>query len=439
MHATYEVPLNAYPFAENGEGGTSQWSFGSPWGLVPLSGAESRTGAPTMAWTDSPGANYPANADTTLTTFLNLSGSVSPVLSFWHKYSLEEGKDFLKVEVSTDNGQTWIALRSFTGTETAWNRERINLAAYSGQANLGLRFHLTSDGANQQDGWFMDDLTVREEAVKAAYPFIDDVETDESPWFYTSPWGRTTSDRHGGSYSWTDSPGGSYAAGADNSLQVTIDLGSAVMPVLSFWHKYALETNADYGYVEVREVGTSAWTRLFFVTGTQASWIQSWVDLSSYAGKQIDLRFRIVANTEIQSDGWFIDDIRIGETEKTALAYPFRDDMEDAAKTRSYWHPSAWSLVTDPYNGVQAISDSPQGNYGELVWNELIMAHTLNMTGAVHPQLSFWHKYDIYSADSIYCSGYTPEYDYGRVYVSTGNGQAGSWTQLATFKGSQGV
>ncbi len=343
------------------------------------------------------------------------------------------------MEASTDNGQTWTVLRSFTGTETAWNRERINLAAYTGQANLGLRFHLTSDGANQQDGWYMDDLTVREEAVKATYPFFDDVETGESPWFFTTPWGRTTTDKFSGSHAWTDSPGGSYAAGTDNSLQVTIDLGSAVMPVLSFWQKYTFEANADYGYVEVREVGTSAWNRLFFVTGPKAAWEEARIDLSNYAGKQIDLRFRVVTNGDIQSDGWLIDDIRIGETERASMAYPFRDDMEDPVKTSSYWHPSTWSLVADPFNGSMSFTDSPQGNYAELIWSELIMAHTMDMTGAAHPQLSFWHKHDIYSIDSIYCSGTTSEYDYGRVYVSAGNGQDGSWTQVGAFKGNQGT
>jgi hypothetical protein len=214
------------------------------------------------------------------------------------------------------------------------------------------------------------------------------------------------------------------------------------MPVLSFWQRYTFDPNSDFGYVEVKEDGTTTWTRLYFVTGVQASWVEERIELSSYASKKINLRFRVVSdNNGIQSDGWYIDDVRIDEPERLPtplppLPYPFRDTMDTAA-TPLNWHSSSWGLVADSHSGNYAFTDSPVGNYGELTWSELIMANTIDFSSAVHPQLSFWHKYDIFSTDSIYCSGYTSEYDYGRVYVSTNKGQAGTWTQLATFKGSQ--
>jgi len=443
VQATYTVPSNPYPFSENGDGDAGKWSWGSPWGKMILSPAESRSGLTSTVWTDSPGANYPANANTSLTTFLNLSGISTPVLTFWHRYFLEQHTDFLKLEVSTDSGQTWTALRSFTGTETQWNQERVNLSAYAGQANLGFRFRLTADGANQQDGWYMDNLQILEESIQAPYPFSDDMESDIIPWFYDTPWGLVTlsaAESYSGAASvvWTDSPEGSYAASEDAWLKLTIDLGAANMPMLSFWQKYALESNADYGYIEAREVGTSSWLRIYFVTGTSPAWIKERVDLSVYAGKQVEIRYRLVSNSSTQSDGWYIDDIKIDETESATLSYPFTDDMEGGELN---WHSTSWELVADAKSGSYAFTDSPAGDYGSLVYSDLVMAGSIDLSGAVHPQLSFWHKYDtrncVQHSGSGGCSSEANDVDYGIVYLSTYNGQPGTWTQLASFKGAQ--
>jgi hypothetical protein len=436
VQATYTVPVNGYPFSDGGEYGTTWWSFGSPWGLA---GMGARSGS--YAWSDSPGSNYSENANTSMTTFLDMRGSTTPVMTFWHKYSLEEAKDFVRLEVSADNGQTWTVLRTFTGVETAWNQERVNLTPYAGHAHLGLRFRLTSDAQNNLDGWMMDDLKIQEEAIRASYPFTDNMEGPIAPWFYDSPWGiveLSAAESHSGviSHAWADSPGGAYASGADASLQLSIDLGMAVMPVLSFWQRYAFDANSDYGFVEVREGGSSVWKRLYFVTGTSPAWIEGTVDLTNYAGKQIDLRFRVRADANgINSDGWLIDDIRIGETQKPPIAYPLIDPME----TDANWLTSSWSLAADAYNGTRAFTDSVGGNYGPETQSELILGNTIDLGNALHPQLSFWHKYDTISKANYGGGGgtYATEYDYCRVYLSTNKGQPGTWTQLAAFSGSQ--
>jgi len=440
VQATYTVPSGTYPFLENGESGTARWSWGSPWGLTDVE----KLGAGGYSWTDSPGANYAAYADTSLTAFLNLTGSTNPVLTFWHKYSLETGKDFIYLEVSTNNGQTWATLKSYTGEEMAWNRERVNLTPYTGNAKLGLRFRLVADGQNQQDGWYMDALQIKEESVRAGYPFADNMEGEIAPWFYDSPWGimqleAGQSRNDAASKVWADSPGGAYNAGADSSLHLSIDLGSAQMPVLSFWNKYSFEANADYGYIEVKEVGSSTWKRLYFITGTSPSWIEAQVDLANYAGRQLDIRFRVVSDANnVNSDGWLIDDVRIEETKTAALPYPFTEDFETSAAL-SNWIFSSWSMAggTDAHTGTYGMTDSSSGSYGSEVKSELILGNVLSLRGAANPQLSFWHKYEITSRDySSYC-GYTTEYDYARVYLSTLKGQPGTWTQLASFKGSK--
>jgi hypothetical protein len=36
------------------------------------------------------------------------------------------------------------------------------------------------------------------------------------------------------------------------------------------------------------------------------------VDLSSYAGKSVVIRFRIGTDTNVKGGGWFIDDVSVG-------------------------------------------------------------------------------------------------------------------------------
>ncbi|KPA15626.1 secreted protein containing Peptidase M6, immune inhibitor A [Candidatus Magnetomorum sp. HK-1] len=426
VHATYTVPENSYPFQEDGESGMLKWSGGHAWGLTDVNPHSGN-----YCWTDSPDTNYPENANTALEMYINLSGSKNPVLSFWNRFSLEQNVDYLKIEVSTDDGQSWAELINFTGTETEWNQEHVNLTAYAGHAHLGLRFRLIANETNQQDGWFMDDLTISEENVLAKYPFVDDVESGILYWFYHSPWGRATNEAHSGVYSWSDSPSGSYAANSSKALNITVDLGSSVMPVLTFWQKYALEENHDYGYIEINEIGSSSWFRASFITGTSSAWVQEKLDLSSYAGKQINIRFRLSSDSNnIQSDGWYIDDISIAETNTGTLPYPFTDDM-DSPETIQNWHSSSWELVSDSHSGTYAYTDSPKGNYGYTTFSTLILGNSIDLRNAVHPKLSFWHKY------SFYDEGYGV-YDYGRVYLSTYNGQSGTWTQISQFSKSAG-
>ena len=49
---------------------------------------------------------------------------------------------------------------TYTGAIALWTREQIDLAAFSGFANVLVRFRLVSDGTVVQDGWYIDDVVV---------------------------------------------------------------------------------------------------------------------------------------------------------------------------------------------------------------------------------------------------------------------------------------
>ena len=114
----------------------------------------------------------------------------------------------------------------------------------------------------------------------------------------------------------------------NTALEISIDLSSATMPVLSFWHRHSLEANADWGYVEVSANMGSTWTTVYYTTGTKTSWEQDKIDLTNYVGNtDVRIRFRLQSNSANNLDGWYIDDVCIEESVCT-ISYPFFDDME---------------------------------------------------------------------------------------------------------------
>jgi hypothetical protein len=130
----------------------------------------------TKSFADSPTANYQDNANNTITTnnYINLSGVVYAELSFWAKWDIEAGWDYVEVLAST-NGTIWTPLCGkynhlgnsnqdidqplYDGTQSTWVKEQIDLSNYLGQ-NVKLRFKLVSDSYSNFDGFYFDDIKV---------------------------------------------------------------------------------------------------------------------------------------------------------------------------------------------------------------------------------------------------------------------------------------
>jgi hypothetical protein len=141
---------------ENGVGGWTHGGTPNNWALVTTSAH-----SPTHSWTDSPGGNYPAYANTWLKSqALDLSGYTGSALSFWHRYATEPGYDYANVEYSINGGSTWTTVQTFDGSQTQWTQEQISIPALDGQSNVRIRFRLTSDSSLQYDGWYIDDVSV---------------------------------------------------------------------------------------------------------------------------------------------------------------------------------------------------------------------------------------------------------------------------------------
>lgn len=143
--------------------GTHRFVGQKPWGVT-----EKARFSPAHAYTDSPNGNYGRHVNVSLTqkTAISLEGQLS-TLSFWARTDLEEGYDFLRVELSADGGVSWVRLRSLTGLQDP-RFYQVSLAEYTGK-RVKVRFRLVSDTEVQQNGVWIDDIRISGEAF-TPYP-----------------------------------------------------------------------------------------------------------------------------------------------------------------------------------------------------------------------------------------------------------------------------
>jgi subtilisin-like proprotein convertase family protein len=106
--------------------------------------------------------------------------------------------------------------------------------------------------------------------------------------------------------------------------------------ILSFWHRYVSENGFDGGVVEISTNGGSTWSdlgpymilngynrslnastnplsgRQVFSGNSGAAFIETRVNLASFSGQSIMIRFRFGSDPTVASTGWFVDDITLG-------------------------------------------------------------------------------------------------------------------------------
>ncbi len=118
--------------------------------------------------------NYENNA-MVLKDPVDLGEAVYASLSFWAKWNIEAGYDYVQVFASIDNGGSWTPLEGrytrpgganqptgqplYDGMQSNWVREEISLEPFLGN-EIKIRFVLRSDSYVVADGFYWDDLAV---------------------------------------------------------------------------------------------------------------------------------------------------------------------------------------------------------------------------------------------------------------------------------------
>lgn len=176
-------------YTSNGSSITGFTSSGGNWGI---SNTE-YVSAPGSI-TDSPIYNYTNNINKklTLNNSIDLTSALSASLTFWTKWDIEAGYDYVQVEASDDGGFSWYPLCGkytkagnsnqdqgnplYDGTQPTWVFEEMSLNNFAGQT-IKIRFQLVSDQGVNEDGFYFDDLSIN--IVSSTTTTIEEKSTQE--------------------------------------------------------------------------------------------------------------------------------------------------------------------------------------------------------------------------------------------------------------------
>jgi hypothetical protein len=169
------------------------------------------------------------------------------------------------------------------------------------------------------------------------YAFQDDIESGDGYWSHaavvgTDHWEISTDQSYSPTHAWY----------VPNDNQITDTRLWNTTPVLlqpdstfSFWHQYKTEYDYDGAVIEISSDGGTTWSDLgpyitangytgmlssdyenplggrMAWTGNVIVWTAVTVDLSSFAGQSVNIRWRLGCDSSLGADGWYIDDVRI--------------------------------------------------------------------------------------------------------------------------------
>ncbi len=475
-----------FPFFDDIEG-NPRWVGDGTWGLI--------TGGPPIsysgdrAWTDSPAGNYQnqSNSSLRLDGLIDLRDTnqvTEPELVFWHRRDLASG-DRAYVEVSTNLGSTWTPLYvddndttdwliEGGGANTSYTQQVIPLDIEGvGPGNnidqnfigerIMLRFRLETNNSGQADGWYIDNIEVRNS------PDLSPLETGwcdpinspsaslpnwlpEGTWYLESvPVVRGGGPTYSGALAFSDSivsasnPNGLYQHNSNSSLRLNrqLDLSSATNPVLTFWHRWNI-ANDETIFVEGRLDGSTTWRTLFSFNHNsrfpgyhssvehgdewnhQRAWTFTMLPLFEFDASDnvtwpasapddrfVDIRFRLDATTNTAvSDGWYIDQVCLEEYDDvvgapiTASSFPWVDNFEGG--TANWIRGGGWGVISDPefvHQGARSITESTVGDYEDSTDSILELRPTIDLTGFTSgelPTLYFWSRHDFSDNDYGY-------------------------------------
>lgn len=111
---------------------------------------------------------------------------------------------------------------------------------------------------------------------------------------------------------------GQYTNNAYESLETPpISIPEDGNAYLQFKQWYNLENNWDFGGVFVTADGGTTWEQLAEYTNTTGGWVDAEFDLSAYAGETVIFSFDVATDGSVTRDGWYIDDVKISDTQLT--------------------------------------------------------------------------------------------------------------------------
>ncbi|MDA3865159.1 MAG: M14 family zinc carboxypeptidase [Salinivirgaceae bacterium] len=168
---------------------------------------------------------------------------------------------------------------------------------------------------------------------KPSLEFFDNAENGIAQWSVDGTWGLSPERSPEGEHSFTDSPYGTYSANDEISLTTAtaINLEGLNKATLSFQTRYDIEKDWDLAQLQVSTDDGSTWDPLWGEYATNGSdgdglqssdepvyngfrdlrWVEETASLDAYLGQQVLIRFMLASDMGVQTDGWYVDDVKV--------------------------------------------------------------------------------------------------------------------------------
>ncbi|MFN0276857.1 MAG: PKD domain-containing protein [Chitinophagales bacterium] len=92
---------------------------------------------------------------------VDLTTATDAIVSFYAQIDLETGFDYMYLQVTTDDGDTWFDIAVFNGEGLfTWEYFSYSIGSFVGFSNVKLRFNFVPDFAYEVDGMYIDDFTI---------------------------------------------------------------------------------------------------------------------------------------------------------------------------------------------------------------------------------------------------------------------------------------
>ncbi len=164
--------------------------------------------------------------------------------------------------------------------------------------------------------------------------FSDNMESGAGNWTTSgtgagSGWNLQSGTASSGSNAWFAAD---VSSPSQQQLTIAAQVGMSGSSTLSFTHLYDTEVNWDGGLVEISPDNGTTWTDLGgnmtangyngvvnnsaaspAFSGNSGGFITTQVDLSAYDGQNVLLRFRMSCDQSVGGNGWYVDDVNIGD------------------------------------------------------------------------------------------------------------------------------
>ena len=308
---------------------TGTWEVGMPTAGPVTNAAGFRAHSGTNCAATVLGSNYSSYADSRLVSpaFVVPASNSFPRLRFWHwyrfadyywpvYYSHDEGSyGYVEIKAGTNNWQQVSPTYTYyTSCGGVWTRPSIDLAAFAGQTvQVGFHFH----SAFYTDlGWYVDEVEVVTGRPVLTNPEgfelgLGDWSAESGTWEVGVP-----TSGPGVAYSGTNCAATVLAKDYENNADSRLVSPPFLLPPVTAspalrWRQSFRFAGGDWGRVEIKPTGTDVWIPLQTNAGISVGWTSAFSQLSSFAGKQVQIAFHFYSDSSGHDAGWFIDDIRL--------------------------------------------------------------------------------------------------------------------------------